>query len=385
VIQINPAVTPSRRPKLLLIENSHHFTGAFKAALAIADALHTIYDIEFVLPSQSTLKSAIEKKGLICHQLPMVQLGRSWPKLVRYAPYLLINTFRLRRLMFMRNVEILVVNDYYNLLGIMAKLTGWRGRLLTIVRLMPMNQQRVLNRVWTALAINFSHTVIAVSQAVRGQLPKKDKVQVIYDPLKCEEKYAAVMKTNAPDGAIRCLYLANYIAGKGHVDALEAFSRAYAINPALRLRFVGSDMGLKKNKLLKQSLQEKVEFLGLAEAVSVDGASDDVEKEIKDSDIVLNFSESESFSQTCAEACTFGRPIIATNCGGPNEIIDNGVSGLLVPVNDVQTMTDALLTLSRNAALRQSMGMAGRTIIRERFSEQNFIRAFNKLCETSSK
>lgn len=370
-----------RRPKLLLIENSIHYTGAFKAALTIAGALQAFYDVEFVLPSHSTLIKDVEKKGLVCHQLPIVQIGRSPARLFRYIPYLLLNTFLLRRLMSVLKVEVLIVNDYYNLLGVMAKITGWKGMLITMVRLMPMNQQRFLNYIWTFLGIKFSNRLIAVSRAVYHQLPKNNKVEMIYNPIHCDEKYMEdwVEKASGSDGVVRCLYLANYIIGKGHDYALEAFSHAYAINPSLRLRFVGSVMGLEKNILLKQFLHKKAEDMGLSKVVIIDDASDDVEKDIKDSDIVLNFSESESFSRTCIEASAFGRAIIATDCGGPREIIDNGVSGLIVPVRDIQAMTEALLMLASNETLRRSMGKSGKNIVRERFSEQIFLRRFLSL------
>lgn len=369
------------RPKLLLVENSLHTTGAFISALAMTDALRADYDIEFVLPATSTLQSAVEAKGLVCHLLPMSELGRAWPRLLRYVPILLANTVRLRRLLARQKTDVLLINDYYNLLGAMMKCTGWSGQLLTVVRLMPLNQHRVLNRLWAALAVRHSDTVVAVSRAVASQLPPSRKVQVVYSPNRFDERYPRIADER-DDGTVRCLYLANYIAGKGHLQALHAFARAYGENPALRLRFVGGDMGLEKNRALKKSLELTAAQMGIDKVVFFSGYSDDVEQAIKNADIVLNFSESESFSHTCLEACTYGRPIIATRCGGPEEIIEEGVSGLLVPVQDVQAMSDAVLLLSRDSELRKSMGSAGSVIVRERFSEQGYLAAFEKLCNS---
>lgn len=366
------------RRRLLLVENSLHMTGAFVSALAIVNAIRADYDIEFVLPATSTLQSAVEAEGLVCHLLPMSELSRAWPRLMRYVPMLLINTVRLRRLLSRRNIDVLITNDYYNLLGVTAKCTGWRGQLLTIVRLMPLQQLRVLNRVWTALAVRYSDKVIAVSRAVASQLPPSNKVQVVYIPNNFYERYSSVVDRQ-DDGTVRCLYLANYIAGKGHLQALQAFARAYGVNPALRLRFVGGDMGLDKNRVLKNTLELTAGRMRLEGVVAFGGYSADVELEIKNADIVLNFSESESFSLTCIEACTFGRSIIATCCGGPEEIIEDGVSGLLVPVGDVDKMAQAILRLSADASLRQAMGIKGRHIVRQRFSEANFISQFKSI------
>lgn len=370
-----------QRTRLLMIENSLHTTGAFVSAMAMVEVLRTDHDIEFLLPSASTLHQVVEAAGIVCHRLPMSELGRSWPRLLRYMPMLLLNTMRLRGLLARRKVDVLVINDYYNLLGSMVKGTGWRGKLLTYVRLMPLNQHRLLNQMWSALAVRCSNTVVAVSKAVAQQLPASDKVQVLYNPNNFNERHPTMLGEPS-DGVVRCLYLANYISGKGHLYGLQAFASAYAQNPALRLRFVGGDMGLEKNRALKASLERFAVEMGLGDVVTCDGYSNDVELDIKQADIVLNFSESESFSHTCMEACAYGRPIIATRCGGPEEIVHDGVSGLLVDVKDVQAMGSALLRLSKDQTLRDSMGQAGRRIVHERFTERRFVEGWHQIMGT---
>lgn len=347
------------RPKLLLLENSLHMTGAFTSALAMSEVLRESHDIEFVLPSDSMLHEAVAAAGIVCHSLPMSEIGRSWRKILRYVPMLALNAMRLRRLLAQRKVTVLIINDYYNLLGMMAKATGWRGRLLTMVRLMPLNQHRVLNQIWTTLALRFSDSVVSVSKAVAKQLPSSDKVKVVYNSINVCDRYPA-KPAKRTDTEVRCLYLANYIAGKGQLHGLQAFAKAHSQNPALRLRFVGGDMGLEKNRTLKTSLSLAAGQMGLGDVVTVDGYSSDVELDIKMADIVLNFSESESFSNTCVEACVFGRPIIATRCGGPEEIVKDGITGFLVPVGDVQAMAAAINKLADEPALREQMGYTGR-------------------------
>jgi glycosyltransferase involved in cell wall biosynthesis len=373
-----PSTALKPRPRLLLVENSLHTTGAFVSAMALVDALRADHDIEVVLPAASTLHPVVRAAGVVCHRLPMSELGRSWPRLLRYVPQLLLNTVRLRRLLSRQKTDLLVINDYYNLLGALAKGTGWHGQLLTFVRLMPGNQQRWANRVWTALAIRFSDGVVAVSHAVSKQLPVSVKVQVLYHPHRFADGPTAE-RAEQNGGVVRCLYLANYIAGKGHLHGLQAFAHAYPQNPALRLRFVGGDMGLEKNRALKRSLEREAAAMGLARVVSIDGFSHHVERDIQQADIVLNFSDSESFSHTCLEACAWGRPLIATRCGGPEEIVVDGVSGWLVDVNDVQAMGAALLRLSTDQALRDSMGQAGRRIVRERFSDDRFLDGWRQM------
>ncbi|MES2785428.1 MAG: glycosyltransferase family 4 protein [Pseudomonadota bacterium] len=363
------------RTRLLLVENSLHMTGAFKSAMATAAVLRADFDVEFVLPANSALQAQVEAQGIRCHLLPMSELGRSWSRLLRYVPLLLLNTVRLRKLLSRRKIQILIVNDYYNLLGATVKATGWPGQMLTFVRLLPWNQQRLLNRLWTALAIRCSGSVVAVSRAVASQFPASQKVRVIYNPHQLRERHSETL-TRKNDNTVLCLYLANYIHGKGHADALQAFARAYAQNTRLRLRFIGGDMGLQKNRDLKRSLELNATQMGLDQVVTFDGYCDDVELAIKQSDIVLNFSHSESFSLTCLEGSAYGRPVIATRCGGPEEIVEPGVTGLLVGVGEIAEMTQAILTLAGDPDARARMGQQGRSLVRQRFSPEQFLLQF---------
>ena len=117
---------------------------------------------------------------------------------------------------------------------------------------------------------------------------------------------------------------------------------AHARNPNLRLHFVGGDMGMVKNQEFRPELEAPQQAAGLAEAVHFDGFAADTEAAMKAHDIVLNFSEAESFSLTCLDALYYGVPLIATDCGGPAELFENGRSGLLVPNRNVPAMAEAI-------------------------------------------
>jgi glycosyltransferase involved in cell wall biosynthesis len=105
----------------------------------------------------------------------------------------------------------------------------------------------------------------------------------------------------------------------------------------------------------------------------------DVEQKIKEADIVLNFSESESFSLTCLDALFYGTPLIATDCGGPAELFEHGRSGCLVPNMDVQAMKNAILDLAGDPAKRQLFADQGRSYVRAKFNPRH---TFGKLRKT---
>ncbi len=76
----------------------------------------------------------------------------------------------------------------------------------------------------------------------------------------------------------------------------------------------------------------------------------------------------ESFSYTALEAMACGTPVIATQCGGPGEIITHEVDGLLVPPGRPTSLAEAMLRLLADTSLRQHLGMGGRQTVETRFS-----------------
>ena len=79
-------------------------------------------------------------------------------------------------------------------------------------------------------------------------------------------------------------------------------------------------------------------------------------------DFLLHPARNETFPRVLIEGGLQARPIVATRCGGGQEIVQNGVNGLLAPVDDVDAISAAVLTLARDPERRRAMGMTGRTL-----------------------
>jgi glycosyltransferase involved in cell wall biosynthesis len=194
-------------------------------------------------------------------------------------------------------------------------------------------------------------------------------VQTVYDPLPARgEKQPPHQVATVAGAPVRLLYLSNYIRGKGQNFALQAFQQAHARCPRLRLHFVGGDMGLAKNQEFRQELEAAVRQANLTEVVTFSGFASDTEALMKEHDVVLNFSEAESFSLTCLDALYYGVPLIASDCGGPAELFEANVSGLLVPNRDVAAMASAMVQLAENAGQRQDFAEASRAFVRQKFA-----------------
>ena len=344
----------------------------------MANSMQGKIEFSFLLPNGSEVAAVAMAYGYQVEHLPMVEIGRSVARLILYAPALLLNGIRMRALLVCRPADVIIANDYYNLLPAMARLLGWRGRIVTIVRLLPRNQNRLLNCFWTSVMQLVSTAIVSVSLSVQKQLPRRANAQLIYFPVGRgleDLPYVSPQETES----VRFVYLSNYIRGKGLELGLKAFAEVVATNPFARLAFVGGDMGLRKNAIFRDELIQQAQILGVAKVVEFNGSTDDVARVIGAADVVLNFSDSESFSHTCLEAALLGRPVIATRCGGPEEIVENGITGILVGLRDIDEMVCAMRRLAGSADERLSMGRQAFVRARMRFGSADFADKFTKL------
>lgn len=326
---------------------------------------------EYVLPTGSKGRAVLEADGYVVHELPFVEISRRKLDLLLYVPMLLLNGWRLHQLARRRSADALHMNDFYNLTGYVARwFSLGRLGLVVHVRFLPQTLPQLFARPWRWLAEHGAQQVVCVSEAVRRYFaPDLGRVHTVYDPLpgrgEALPQYEVSNKSAEP---LRLLYLSNYIRGKGQNFALDAFGRAYARDASLRLHFVGGDMGMVKNQEFRQELEAAAQAAGLADVVSFDGFAADTEATMKAHDVVLNFSEAESFSLTCLDALYYGVPLIASDCGGPAELFESGKSGILVPNRDVDSMANAIAQMAASRDARRRFSLASRIFVRQKFA-----------------
>jgi glycosyltransferase involved in cell wall biosynthesis len=358
----------NKKPVILIIENSIEATGALKSVVRSSLDLRDYFEFQFVLPKNSKARKWVEHMGFSAiHEMPMLEISRRISSILFYIPVLVINAFRLKRLVKQLQVSVIHVNDVYNLLPVAIRYLGVSTPYVCHIRFMPDRFPKILFDFWFKLHIKHAQKIVAVSQAVLKLLPVHPKVQVIYNELPLLLRHPAVI-AKKDNSSFTFLYLSNFINGKGQDFAIDAFAKIHKEIPHWRLRFVGSDMGMKKNSDFRSELQSKARALGIFEKTEWVGFAVDVEEEYKQADVVLNFSESESFSITCLEALFYSRPLIATECGGPSEIIDNEETGLLVMNKNVDAMAAAMKRLAKDQSLRDQLHRKAGGIIKEKFS-----------------
>jgi glycosyltransferase involved in cell wall biosynthesis len=129
----------------------------------------------------------------------------------------------------------------------------------------------------------------------------------------------------------------------------------------------------------KAFLQSCIDNAKLGQSLQLLGFREDVRSLIGAADIFVLPSLAEPFGLVLLEAMTLSRPIVATNAGGPPEIIDDDVCGLLVPPADAQALAAALQTLIEKPALRDDMGKNGRLRYETQFRAQHMAKNISEV------
>jgi glycosyltransferase involved in cell wall biosynthesis len=358
----------SNQLKVLILENALNVTGSFTSILLVSKVFQDEVETIFVLPEGSACCAILRANGFSVYELPFIELSRRIGDLRWYIPRLINNARRLAQLIEEEQIKVVHTNDLYNLCAYTSRLFGVRLPILTHIRMMPASFPGFIYRFWTWLHLRLANQILCVSEAVAQRFIHSKKATIIFDHLHMEEKYSVRMYPNIIEKQpVTLLYVGNYMKGKGQDFAIKAFHLAYQQNPHLRLTFVGGDMGMKKHQEFKAKLMEDAKQYGIDKVVEFRGPCNDVEWELKQHHISLNFSISESFSMTCLEALYYGTPLIATDCGGPAELFEHGQSGYLVPVGAIHKMKEAILTLAGDARLRKQFSERGREYVIKKF------------------
>ena len=94
-------------------------------------------------------------------------------------------------------------------------------------------------------------------------------------------------------------------------------------------------------------------------------------------------SRAEGYGLTLIEAMSFGVPVISSCYGSIPEVVDDRVSGLLVPVGDGEAILEAMRTLETNRAACQAMGAAGRVRFEQQFTRERFLQRMRYWYDTA--
>lgn len=197
-----------------------------------------------------------------------------------------------------------------------------------------------------------------------------DEIEVIPNFI-CPNHYlrlpdSPLRKELAPDGERLLVHVSNFRHVKRPVDCVEILAKVRAAGENAKLILVGD--GPEVSAVLYRAEQ-----LDVADNCVFVGKQANISDYLGIADVFLLPSELESFGLAALEAQACEVPVIATRIGGIPEVVNEGESGFLSDVGDVEKMGGDTLRLLRDEELRRSFGEKGRELAVQRYSTSKII------------
>ncbi|MFA7669594.1 MAG: glycosyltransferase family 4 protein [Burkholderiaceae bacterium] len=204
------------------------------------------------------------------------------------------------------------------------------------------------------------HRVTTASDFVRQGLIERGvpegHVATVYPavelpPLTGQSTLRKELKLAPNDIVVGCVAVMRAL--KGHRELIDAMAPLIAERPNLHLVLVGGGAPLF------EEIQAYVEARGLARRVHMLGMRSDVPNLLEGFDIFALATRKEASGTVFVEAGAAGLPVVGTRVDGVPEMMQEGSSGILVPLDDVPALTQAIRRLVEDPELRKVMGQAG--------------------------
>jgi glycosyltransferase involved in cell wall biosynthesis len=161
---------------------------------------------------------------------------------------------------------------------------------------------------------------------------------------------------------------------KGHRDLLTALAQIRTVVPSVRALIVGD--GPLRDELIEYAKTQRLE-----DCCIFTGMREDIPAIMRTLDIVALPSLSEGLPFILLEAMAMARPVVATRVNGISEVVEDGVTALLVPPQAPQMLAQAVITLLTDRELSGRIGAEARRLVEWRFSLDRMIREIERVYE----
>lgn len=358
--------------KLLFLSHSSEIAGA---ECCLFDLLHGLdrkkYEAIVALPRDGLLKGKLEGLGCktILLDLPFwIGWGRRRPGHIRrLLQSLPRGVARCRQIIRREGISLVYTNTISSPHGALAAKREGRPHIWHIHEILRGHKHftplfpTFLTALFVAL---FSDTIIVPSETGREGIKVRSqdgKIRVIHNGVDLEK----FQRTDSPPGLRRELgigpdvkivaMIGSVVAMKGYLEFIAAAKKVGQEMEKVIFLAVGRESGSAG-----QAVRMRAQESGMIDRMRFMGFREDVAAILQSVDLVVVASWVESFSRTAGEAMAAGKPVVATRCGGPEEIVLDGVTGFLVPVKSPDRLAEAMLKILKSEPVRRSMGATGR-------------------------
>ena len=226
--------------------------------------------------------------------------------------------------------------------------------------------------------VNLGIADILVAVSTRTQLQaetegvKPERIAVIPNgitPIDLElgNRANARKEAGISNGDLYLLSVGRLVYQKGHEFLIHAM-------PDVLRHYPNTKAGICGDGVLRSQLEEQILKLDLSDSVRLLGQWDNVSRFLAIADVFILPSRWEGLPIALLEAMSVGLPVIATRVEGVEEVVEDQVHGLLVPLEDSEALAKAILQLINDPKKRNEMGMAASMRVKQLYT-------VNRMCE----
>lgn len=318
----------------------------------------------------------LQEAGIAFKELDLVRLRDTRQAAVhtRFVAHFGGNVRALQQLIREHGIDLVHTNGIMHL---QAAIAARREGVRLIWHLNDTHSPWLLRRTFTPLVERWADGIAIAAQAVghyyfRNSCPISGRLHLLYAPVDTKRfsprpdsgrvRKELGISEEAPVVGV----VANLSPGKGLEYLVEAA-------PTIRLRFpetkfliVGAP--LENRRAYAYQLMQRCEELALTGEVIFTGRRHDVPELMRSLTVAVQTSEVEACPMAVLEASASGLPVVATAVGGTPEVVEHGITGLLVPPKSPADLATAVIRLLEAPEMARRMGRAGVLRMKQRFS-----------------
>lgn len=351
--------------------------GAEHSLLDIVSGIQSFHPV-FVTPS-TNLSSKFESRGIKCiyFPMPLKVLMRKREKLLSLSDIYNLPSLILRFVNLLKKEKPSLVytnTQKSHLIGVIASRIA---RVPCISHFRDILPRSVLTKIWLRTLYLLSTRIIAVSEAVAKEFPRKSakgssassgKVKVIHIGIKVKHPASSLQYPVSRTVG----YVGQIARWKGVEYFIEACGSIMKEAPGTNFIVVGGPIFGDTEYL--EELKELAHSLSLDSKIQFMGEKEDALSYIAKIDVLVHPSVSpEPFGRVLIEAASLGKPVVATSGGSSPEIVVDGETGILVPPRDSDSIATSLKKLIAEPRLAKSMGEKGKERVGKYFNFENMI------------
>lgn len=351
--------------KILFVHSSAELYGSDKSLLYLTESLIGHYKVSVLLPTEGPLVEMLESQGVevIIKDIPV--LRRKYLSVGKIIPFVLgflRGTQNLKKFFKKEKFDLIYINTSVLIsVGLAAK----HAKITCIWHVREIISSNFENKVISRIINRCAKFIIANSKATLERINVGDKGIVIHNGIPSLKTNGDV-KESMNDAVV--IGMAGRInRWKGQELFIDAAALVLETFPNTLFSIAGAVY--PGDEIILETLIEKVDALNLKGKIQFLGQVNEIGNFYSGIDIfVLPSTQPEPFGLVVLEAMQYGKPVIATNHGGPTEIITDRKNGYLVDWTNPSEMATTICTLLRDKDLITKIGNEGKKLQESSFS-----------------